>query len=70
MPTYEIRVRGHLPTGWSNWLGDLTISHKPDGITILTGRLDDQAALYGALTQLRDLGVVLISVRPRDSLTP
>ena len=57
-------VRGHLPPGWSDWLGVLTIAHEDDGTTTLTGELPDQAALYGVLTKLRDLGVTLVAVAP------
>ena len=64
MANYEIRVRGHLPSGWSDWLGALTIAHEEDGTTTLTGELADQAALYGVLTKLRDLGVTLVAVTP------
>ena len=66
MAIYEIRVRGHLPVGWSDWLGALTIAHEDDGTTTLTGELADQAALYGVLTTLRDLGVTLVAVTPRE----
>ena len=65
MPTYEIRVRGHLPTGWADWLGALTLEHAPDGTSVLTGEVPDQAALYGVLLKLRDLGVDLLSVTPK-----
>jgi hypothetical protein len=64
MTVYEIRVRGHLPPGWSAWLDGLTVAHEEDGTTTLTGRLPDQAALYGVLMKLRDLGVTLVAVTP------
>jgi hypothetical protein len=38
-------------------------------MTILTGPLRDQSALYGVLMRMRDLGLTLISVRrvePRE----
>ena len=63
MPTrYEIRVKGHLPQHWSEWLDELTISHAPSGETILTGSLRDQAALFGVMMKARDLGLTLLSV--------
>jgi hypothetical protein len=64
MPTYIIRVRGHLPAGWSDWLGDLNLEYAPDGTSILSGELPDQAALYGVLFKLRDLGIELLSITP------
>ena len=63
---YEIRIRGHLDESWADWLHGLAIRHEDSGETLLTGSLPDQAALYGVLTRLRDLGVQLISVNPVD----
>jgi hypothetical protein len=63
MPHYEIRVRGHLRPDWSDWLGGMTIHHEPNGTTRLRGLLHDQAALYGVLLKLRDLGVALLAVK-------
>jgi len=65
MQNYEIRVRGHLPADWIDWLGDLTLDHAPDGTSTLTGELPDQAALYGVLLKLRDLGIELLSITPQ-----
>ena len=44
-------------------LPDFTVTHLPDGTTELAGPLSDSAAVYGLLNKLRDLGLVLISVR-------
>ena len=35
----------------------------PDGETVLTGPVIDQAALHGILNRIRDLGVPLLWVR-------
>jgi len=59
---YEIRVRGHLESRWSEWFDGLLLTCHSDGTTVLRGQLPDQAALHGALQKLRDLGVPLISV--------
>ena len=61
---YEIRVKGHLDESWADWLSGLAIQHEPDGDSLLSGSLPDQAALHGVLNRLRDLGVQLISVNP------
>ena len=61
--TYEIRVAGCLGTSWSVWFDDMDIRHQPDGETILSGVLGDQAALHGVLMKIRDLGLPLISVQ-------
>ena len=42
------------------------VSFSPSGETLFLGPIPDQAALYGLLTRLRDLGVPLISVERRE----
>jgi hypothetical protein len=42
----------------------MTIQCQPDGTTILSGPVRDQAALQGLLLKVRDLGLALISVNP------
>ena len=59
---YEIRIKGHLDNRWADWLGDLTITLEDNGDTLLTGSVVDQAALYGLLRKVRDLGLPLLSV--------
>jgi hypothetical protein len=59
---YQIRVRGHLSAQWIDWFGDLAITREEDGDTLLTGPIIDQAALYGLLKRVRDLGIPLVSV--------
>lgn len=59
---YEIRVEGHLAGRWSDWFEGLTIDLDPRGETVLTGILGDQAALFGVLTRIHDLNLVLISI--------
>ena len=60
---YEIVVKGKLDSRWSRWFADLQIIPQPDGNTLLTGLIPDQAALYGVISRMRDLGIVLISVQ-------
>ena len=59
---YEIRLEGHLTDRWSDWFGGLTIRKGPNCQTILTGLLSDQAALFGVLSRIHNLNLVLISV--------
>lgn len=61
---YQIRVKGILDSKWSDWLGGLTVTPQPDGETLLTGPVVDQAALHGLLQKIRDLGLPLVSVGP------
>ena len=67
---YHIRIRGHLDPAWSDWFDDLAITQASDGTTALTGVLVDQAALYGLLGRLRDLGATLLSVERLTDCEP
>lgn len=62
-PVYRMRVVSHLDNEWSAWLGGFSIQVKHDGTSVLTGHVDDQAALHGVLTKLRDLGLTLLEVK-------
>ncbi len=62
MRTVQIRVDGCIDEQWSSWFGGLIITHTDRGETILSGVVADQAALYGVLSMLRDLGLPLLSV--------
>ncbi len=59
---YQIRLEGHLGHQWTDWFGGLTITLEDNGDTLLTGPVVDQAALYGLLKKVRDLGLPLVSV--------
>ena len=59
---YQIRIKGHLGPQWTDWFGGLTITLEEGGETLLTCPVADQAALYGLLRKVRDLGLPLISV--------
>jgi hypothetical protein len=60
----EIRVKGQIDERWSAWLEGLTIQHMEADETVLTGLVADQAALYGLIAKLRDLGLPLSAVNP------
>ena len=59
---YQIRLKGHLDSQWTDWFEGLTITLEEDGDTLLTGPVVDQAALHGLLRKVRDLGMPLVSV--------
>jgi len=60
---YQFKVEGQLNPTWSEWFEELTLLHEASGNTILTGPIADQAALHGVLIKIRDLGLILISVK-------
>lgn len=64
---YQLRVKGHLGADWTDWFEGLSISLEDTGHTLLTGPVVDQAALYGMLKKIRDLGLLLISVNCLDT---
>lgn len=65
MQEIEILLRGHIDRNWSDWLSNLSIYYTTEGNTLLSGAIRDQAALYGLLSRLSDLGFQLISISPR-----
>ena len=62
MQNIEIRIKGKIDEHWSTWFAGLAIRHTEQDETVLTGPVADQAALYGVLNRLRDLGLPLLSV--------
>ncbi len=59
---YEIRIKGHLDAQWVTWFDGLSIALDENGDSLLSGPVADQAALYGLLRKVRDLGMPLVSV--------
>lgn len=60
---YEIVIEDHLMPQRLRQFGDLRVTHRASGETVITGLFPDQAALLGLLNWLHDLGVVLVLVR-------
>ncbi len=60
---YEIRIQGHLDSRWAGWFEGLDFTLAENGDTLMTGTLVDQAALFGLLRKIRDVGLPLISVK-------
>ena len=63
---YEIRIKGHLDDRWAGWFEGMTITRADNGETLLRGPVADQAALFGLLRRVRDLGLPLLSVMEVD----
>jgi hypothetical protein len=70
VPTYTIRVKGHLDDRWSARLGGAGLHRCADGTTSVVVIDADQARLHGVLAGLRDLGVELIELRPTTEGAP
>ena len=65
--TYMIRVRGHLPAERMDRLGGMNVTYShvgsPGEVTVLVGRLADQAALKGVLDSLYSLHLPVLSAK-------
>ena len=64
---YRITVKGHLETSWGERLAGMKVMPKEDGdfrrsITVLEGRVRDQAELSGVLNTLCELHLPLLCV--------
>jgi len=59
---YQIRLKGHLDSQWTDWFDGPSITLEEDGDTLLTGPVVDQSALHGLLKKVRDLGLPLLSL--------
>jgi hypothetical protein len=63
---YEIQVSGRIDLDRATWFGAMALDVKctPEGavISVLSGEIPDQSALFGVLARIRDLGLKLISV--------
>ena len=63
---YEISIQEQLDGQWGDWFAPLSMQYRPNGNTVLTGPLHDQAELHGLLTKVRNLNLTLISVSQID----
>lgn len=57
-----ITVKGHLSADWLGWFGGLRINNLHSGQTSLSGTLPDDAALFGVLSRLYELGIKILSL--------
>ncbi len=63
---FEIHVKGHLGSEWSDWLEGMEVRLLDNGEMILFGTIVDQAALLGILNKVHRLNLTLLSVRAID----
>ena len=68
MQDVEILIKGHIDPRWSEWLGELQITHVGQEQSRLSGLIADQATLYGVLSKLRDLDMRLVSVNIKEEV--
>lgn len=70
MQLVTIRIKGEIDQSWSEWFEGFKIEHCEPDETVLVGLVEDQAAFYGLIGKLRDLGVQLKSVSSIPQTTP
>lgn len=61
----DIRIAEQLDESWRSWFEGLAVESDERGAR-LVGTVADQAALYGLLNKVRDLGLSLVAVRVLD----
>jgi hypothetical protein len=59
---YQIRITGHLSQSRINDFEGMQVTLLPNSETLISGRLKDQAELFGILIRIRDLGIPLLSL--------
>jgi hypothetical protein len=59
---YEIRIRNHLNTCWSEWFDGWVLTNLENGEVLMSQTPVDQSALHGVLNKIRDLNLTLVSV--------
>ncbi len=70
---YRIHVQGRLDPHWTAWFGTMNLTVKVEEgypVSKLVGQVRDQAALYGLLARIRDLGLPLLLVECVSKLIP
>ena len=60
--TYEIWLTSHLDERWTTRFYGVHVSYDEQGNTCLSGSFD-QAALHGMFNKIRDLNLVILSVK-------
>lgn len=75
---YEFQIQGRIDAEMAAWMGNFNITlvkstttsgaQSGSTITVLTGAVIDQAALFGILNRIRDLGLKLISVKQLNTI--
>jgi hypothetical protein len=70
MQIVTIRIKGKVDASWVEWFEGFQLAYQEPDETILTGLVSDQAAFYGLIGKLRDLGLQLLSVNSADQPQP
>ena len=55
---YRIEIEGHLDGSWADWFDGLQIAQQSE-MTILSGAVIDQSALFGLLKKIHNMGLTI-----------
>ncbi len=70
MQIVTIRIKGEIDESWSECFEGFELEHYETNETLLTGLVEDQAAFYGLIGKLRDLGLQLLEVNSVEPPEP
>jgi hypothetical protein len=70
MQIVTIKIKGEMDESWSEWFEGFELTHCGTDETVLTGLVTDQAAFYGLIGKLRDLGLQLLAVHSVEAPKP
>ena len=70
MQIVTIKIKGRVDESWSEWFEGFDLAYPEPEETILTGPVTDQAAFYGLMGKLRDLGLQILAVNSIDGTEP
>jgi hypothetical protein len=70
MQIVTIRIKGEIDESWSECFEGFKLEHYETNETLLTGLVEDQAAFYGLIGKLRDLGLQLLEVNSVEQPEP
>jgi hypothetical protein len=62
---YSLRLQGRVRADWSDWLTDAKVHYDIKNrviVTVVSGTVRDQSALFGLLSFVRDLAIPLLSL--------
>ena len=67
---YQIKIRGHLEPRWEMVFNGFSFEYQVNArnkpVTLMTGHIPDQSALFGIISRIRNSGLELISIQPLD----
>jgi hypothetical protein len=62
MQFVTIKIKGKLDESWTEWFEGFDLTCQEPNETILSGLVKDQAAFYGLIGKLRDLGLQMLEI--------